>query len=659
MPGGEDEPPMKRLWKWVRACAAAVLWSGVLAGLVGFAEGVSQWSRFGGWTAGGGESGFVRSVAPSVTLYSWFAMACAALMFGPYALAVRRRPSARLRAYALTTATAVASLVFFYAGYAGREHLWPQWWAAHELREAFVLQVGCFLALTILLVRPLTTLAGSLVLTPRRNLFLTVIFLLVFTSLWPDWRDEGRAERCGGLEQVSAAPSGPNVVLVTIDAWRRDHLGALGGRDDLTPGLDRLAGEGLLYADNWSSSCWTLPGMGTLMTGRSPRELGIERKRPLPRGAPMLAEIAWSQGWHTAAFTTNPYLTGAYGFGRGFAEYEHAMVLEPLQPASRSVLARELTYWVDRFAELDKSEYVVAKALRWLPTRPTDRPFLLWLHLLDPHLPYTVRRLPGDGPAPELPRHPLLDDHGLSPHLLTDVRDGISDLPPEVRAAIASLYAGEVRYTDHHLARLFTALREAGLWDSTLVVVTSDHGEELFDHGGFEHGHSLLPEVSAVPLIVKLPAGGAAGRRLEGDRSSADLLPTLCATLGWAAPDSLGGRPDLWPAGADAAPPVWTEPASPAVLENLLYGPPHTAVRAWPYFAILSPDAAPTWYDLGVDPGAFQPLPVAPSSAPRVLAAADSLLAAGDLAARRLSGPQPGLVAPDPALQRQLRSLGY
>jgi arylsulfatase len=650
---------MKRIWKWVRAWAAAVLWSGVLAGLVGFAEGVSQWSRFGGWTAGGGESGFVRSVAPSVTLYSWFAMAVAVLMFGPYAVAVRRRPTARLRAYALTTATAVASLVFFYAGYVGREHLWPLWWAEHELRAAFALQVGCFLALTVVLVRPLTILAGSLVLTPRRNLFLTVIFLLVFTSLWPDWREEGRTERCGGLSRGASSPSGPNVVLVTIDAWRRDHLGALAGRAGLTPEIDRLAAEGLNYPNSWSSSCWTLPGMGTLMTGRSPRELGIERTRPLPRGAPMLAEIAWSQGWHTAAFATNPYLTNAYGFDRGFAEFEHAMALEPLQPASRSVLARELTYWLDRFVELDKSEYVVAKALRWLPSRPADRPFLLWLHLLDPHLPYTVRRLPGDGPTPELPQHPLLDKRGLSPDLLTEVRDSIDSLSPEVRTAIASLYAGEVRYTDHHLGRLFAALRAEGLWDETLIVVTADHGEELFDHGGFEHGHSLLPEVSAVPLVVKLPAGGIAGRIVAGDRSSADLLPTLCATLGWAAPDSLGGRYDLWPLASGTAPPVWTGPASPAVLDNLLYGPARTAVRAWPHFAVQLPDAAPQWYDLAADPTAMLPLAAAPPTAPFTLAAAESIRVAADRSARHLSGPLPLHLEPDRALQRQLRSLGY
>jgi len=649
---------MRRLWKWLRACAAAVLWSGVLAGLAGFAEGVSQWSRFGGWTAGGGESGFVRSVAPSVTLYSWFAMAVAALLFWPYAVAVRRRPAARLRAYALTTATAVAALAFFYAGYAGREHLWPLWWAQHELRAAIALQVGIFVLLAALLVRPLTVLAGSLVLTPRRNLFLTVIFLLVFTSLWPDWRDEGRQERCGALATVSSAPSGPNVVLVTIDAWRRDHLGAIGGRGDLTPCLDRLAAEGLVYPDSWSSSCWTLPGMGTLMTGRSPRELGVERHRPLPAGAPTLAQVAWSHGWHTAAFATNPYLTSAYGFDRGFAEYEHALVLEPLLPAARSVLARELTHWVDRFVELDAAEFVVAKARRWLPTRPTDRPFLLWLHLLDPHLPYTVREAPGVAPV-TLPRSALLDERGLAAERLSDVRAGLDGLAPEVREAIRGLYAGEVRYADRQLDLLFSALRAQGLWDSTLIVVTADHGEELFDHGGFEHGHSLLPEVSAVPLIVKLPAGGAAGLRVAGDRASADLLPSLCATLGWTPPDSLTGRTDLWPLSAGAPSPVWTGPASPAVLENLLYGPPQSAVRAWPDFAILAPGAAPVWYDLAADPTASHPLAAPPATAPRSLAAADSVRALGDRTAGRLAGPQPRLVAPDPALQRQLRSLGY
>ena len=657
------------LWRWTRGFLATASWAFVMAGLLGMAEGLSQWLRFDFMSEGG--PGFVRAVAPTVALYGWVAMLVAAVLYVPFHYLMRRRRHPRRHAYALSVATSLGLFVFFYTGYVFREHLATEWWVAHEQGASLLLQTVLMIVVAVLLTRPILALASRQVLSPWRNMFLAVVFVAVFTSLWPNWQEEGRNLRLGGASAQSGdveADERPHLILVTIDTWRRDALSAHSPDAPPTPGLDAIADEGILFTNFWSTSCWTLPAMAAYMTGRAPRELGLAKYLGLPATVPTLAQVANAAGYGTAAFASNPYLTPTYGFDRGFGDFEHAMLLEPLTPAARSVLARELAYLADTQLDLDDGSVVVGKAVRWLRRRRGDGPLFLWLHLMDPHLPYRWRPLPADAPAPlpgrgtapardAIPDDPLFTDGTFPGAHLKLLRESLPAVTAEVQTGLRALYGREVQYADACLSELWGALRELGLWERSLIVVTSDHGEEFFEHGGFEHGHSLMPEVTGVPLLVRLPGGQPPGRRDGVDRDGLDLMPSLCRYLGWPAPADLEGAHDLLVAAEADADSVADEPA---IMENMLYGGPQVACRAWPYLGVAPfEDAAAVWFDLDDDPGAHRPLAMDPEGAVAIRAGARARLARWDERGAPLQAAVIDTAGPAADLRRQLRSLGY
>ncbi|MBU1073826.1 sulfatase, partial [bacterium] len=463
----------------------------------------------------------------------------------------------------------------------------------------------------------------------------------------------------------------PHLILVTIDTLRRDVLSAVSPDAPPTPGLDAIAAEGILYTNYWSSSCWTLPAMATLMTGRAPRELGVAKYAGVPTGVRTLSQLASEAGYSTAAFTANPYLMPAYGFDRGFGEFEHALVLEPLLPAARSVLARELSYLADTRLDLDDAAVIVGKAARWLKQRRDDAPLFLWLHLMDPHLPYRWHSLPANAPAAapgrgvqpartEIPDDPLFTDGVFPAAHLPGVRDSLPGVSAEVRAGLWALYRREVQYTDACLSKLWATLRELGIWDSALVIVTSDHGEEFFEHGGFEHGHSLMPEVTGVPLLIRQPGARDGGSTCAADHDALDLVPSVCRFLSWTPPAGLEGADDLLYVDTDAARQGKAEGDAPAIMENMLYGEPQLACRAWPYLGVVGEGGVGSaWYDLGADPGARHPLADDPAAAAAILTAAHARLSAWDARSALMSAAGVDSVGLSADLRRQLQSLGY
>ncbi len=650
--------------RWVKVFPATVLWAFVVAGTVGLVEGVSQWLRFDVIAGHDPGVGLVRLLSPYVALYGWCGAVVAALVYVPIALitATSRRP--RHWAFVLTLGVVLGALAFVYAGYVFREHLLPDWWLEHG-EGAGALLLSAVWAGTVLVVwKPMGRLAEALTNSPGRGAFLAVTVFIVATALWPDWREEGRHARTGYLGPQSEAPAGaPNVLLLTIDTWRRDALSRHDPAAPPTPALDRFAAESLDYGQAWTGSCWTLPGVAAMMTGMPPRALGVEQYRPLPVDRDMLAEAAWRAGYSTAAILGNPYLTPGYGFDRGFEFYDHSLELEVLHPASRAVLAREAAYYLDVKFEPEDASVLIPKALRWLRRRPAERPFLLWVHLMNPHLPYVWRELPafaaeGDGlpgtpPDPaDLPDHPWFAGDRFRAR--RSLAEALPDVPDSVRAGVRTLYAREVQYTDAWVGHLLASMRADGLMDSTLVVITADHGEEFFEHGGYEHGHSMMPEVSRVPLLVRRPDGGE-GAVVDRPVSSLDLMPTLCAELGWTAPPDLPGRDDLWTASDDA--PEADAPRT-LVLENTLYGGPDTALLRWPWYRVEgdeSPQAL--WFDLAADDGARHPLAAPPDAAAAIEAEAARLRLEWDaVAGSVVAGDAEG---PTESVRRKLRSLGY
>lgn len=276
---------------------------------------------------------------------------------------------------------------------------------------------------------------------------------------------------------AAAAAAPPNLLLVTIDTLRADRLRCYGYGAIETPATDRLAREGVLLEDAVVQVPQTRPSHASILTGREPYEHGVRDNfsPPMQRSLPTLATILKTRGFETAAFIGAFPLAASSGLGSGFDLYDDR--LTPSQGPGGAFLAQR------RGAE------VVDSALRWLK-RDRTRPFFAWVHLYDPHTPY-------DPPAPYERRY------------------------------AGRLYDGEVAYADAQVGRLLAWLDEKALAARTLVVVTSDHGEGLGEHGEDEHLMFVYDSTLKVPLLVSWPGVLPAGRRIAGQFRSVDLLPTI------------------------------------------------------------------------------------------------------------------------------------
>jgi arylsulfatase A-like enzyme len=373
-------------------------------------------------------------------------------------------------------------------------------------------------------------------------------------------------------------------VLVSIDTLRADHLGCYGYERPVSPALDALAAEGIVFENTVAQCTWTTPSHAALMTSRYPTELGL---RPWPEPGripdefPTLAEVLRAADFRTRAFTESGWMSGRFGFARGFEEYD------------------------DRGGHFRK---IVPRAELSLPDLVADR-FFLFLHTYDVHWydpPMTAQRgfvRPYSGPlrpSDELRRN--IQKHGN--------RDWVEGLTEADRRYLVDLYDASIRHVDGYIARIVEALREQGVWDKCVFVVTSDHGEEFFERGRTGHGFSNHEEQVRVPLIVRLPNGAHAGKRIREPVASIDLMPTILELLAIEeAPDGLRGR-SLVPLlrGGEENRPVFTDRG-------------HTPERSLrtEQWKVIRDEATgrDRIYDLEEDPGEERDLSDAPSDAAR------------------------------------------
>ncbi len=316
-------------------------------------------------------------------------------------------------------------------------------------------------------------------------------------------------------------PKAEKMIFVVIDALRADRLGCYGFPQATSPTIDAIAKEGVLFETLHAASPWTAPSFGSLFTGVSPTVHGAGQMLikgtkggtslmgvtvgGIRKGLPTVAEML-PKNTVKGGFVTNAFLSDKLGFARGFDDYDH-------RNAS-----------IYRYRTADE---ITQKAMAWLQTHKDDSFFLL-LHYFDPHMKYDppaqyVKQFASDKP-PRLSA-PFVDHNGA--------RDGSLNPNEREKRFIRGLYNGEVRFVDDQLARLKTALTEMGLWDRTWLVITSDHGEEHFEHGSFEHGHAYEEEVTRVPLIIRAPGGTwQAGTRIASSVRHVDIPPTLLALYG-------------------------------------------------------------------------------------------------------------------------------
>ncbi len=331
-----------------------------------------------------------------------------------------------------------------------------------------------------------------------------------------------------GPRRAAAAPAGApelnprRVVLLTVDTLRRDALGVYNAAAPPTPALDALAAQSIVFDHAVSPAPWTLPAFASILTGVSPDvHRAVHFTRRLPDAFDTLAERFRAAGCLTAAIGTNPFLTPTYNLHQGFDTY----AMFP-QPTGRSLGAGLLRLAAPRrFDGTADTAELTDLAVEWLDLHH-GRPFFLWLHYFDPHLPYAppTEYLPKQPPPPGMTA-------SFSEARLDAIRTGYFRPTPEQVRWIRTLYDAEVRHVDAHIARVLAALKRLGLDDDTLIIFASDHGEEFWEHGGFEHGHTVYDELLRVPLFVRLPGAGL-HRRVDQPVSTTALTPTildLCA----------------------------------------------------------------------------------------------------------------------------------
>lgn len=340
----------------------------------------------------------------------------------------------------------------------------------------------------------------------------------------------------------------PNVLFVLVDTLRRDHITPYGYQRDTTPEIQsRLARPGAVVEEAYSQAPWTLPSVVSFLTGRYPGDLlGTDVATfGIPPEIEPLAERMARLGYQTGGFIANPTLHAGAGFGRGFRTF-----FAP--PADIK--------WMEKHAG-DLNAHV----LPWLRASQ-DRPFFAYVHYIDPHDPYQNPDMDRFGG-----RSPFMPDYAgpVAGNWIHGIYNGRLQLEDPARDVpyIRALYDSEVRYVDRHIGELLAAL-DPRVLANTLIVLTADHGEELYDHGGWKHGQTLYEEQIHVPLIFRWDGRIKPGTRLRGTVRLVDLVPTLAAAVGMDADPGWDGV-SLLPALTGEGP----LPRRPAFAQHLSSGP--------------------------------------------------------------------------------------
>jgi arylsulfatase A-like enzyme/Flp pilus assembly protein TadD len=393
------------------------------------------------------------------------------------------------------------------------------------------------------------------------------------------------------------SPSRLNLLLVTIDTLRADRLGCYGYSQIETPNLDKIARQGVLFENAVAPAPLTAPSHASMMTGVYPTVHKVRNTGGfvLSPSEPKLSKILQDQGWDTAAFIGSSVLKGRFGFNQGFAVYDDEM---PTSASGSAVAEPER-----------RAGEVVDRAVKWLGAQ-SGKPFFLWVHVYDPHIPY-------DPPDP--------------------FREKYRDRP----------YDGEIAYTDQQLGRLFDTVARKSRPENTLIAVLSDHGESFSEHGEYTHGVFLYDTTLRIAFLM---AGGPipAGLRVKQQARTVDLLPTVLELMGGKAPPGTQGT-SLAPAFRGKEVPTAYSYAETLFPKFNMGWAEIRAMRTnrWKYIRAPKPEL----YDLAQDPAETTNVIASHAAEAQELEAQLKAVSAG---AEKVA-PAPM----DPRTMQQLRSLGY
>ena len=336
------------------------------------------------------------------------------------------------------------------------------------------------------------------------------VFRILFSAVWA-----GMFLACGpGVEEVRSRDPRPDILLISLDTTRADHLSAYGYERKTSPALERLSEEGILFEAAYAPSATTGPSHATLFTSVSPISHGITKNgRELDLGWKTLAEVLGQEGYQTAAVVSSYVLSARFGYDRGFASFD--------EDFSQAEVPEGVTLWEGDEVEgkfYGRADDTARRALQWLEDRSEpQKPFFLFVHFFDAHDPYVI---------PE----------GYQPPFVPGPEESLK------RNRVVFMYDATLAYMDQEIGRLLDGLVRMGLDEDTLVVVTGDHGEGLMERGHWHHGVHIYEEGVRVPLIVRLPGRRSAGLRIPTPVSWLDLAPSLLALSGISSQEGFQGE---------------------------------------------------------------------------------------------------------------------
>ncbi len=363
-----------------------------------------------------------------------------------------------------------------------------------------------------------------------------------------------------------------NVIFVVIDTLRRDAVSAFNPKTRVKmPHFAALAADSTLFTSAYTTAPWTKPSVASILTGLYPSTHGaFTEEAMLPDDVPLLPEHLRARGFTTALFSANGYVSDRFGFDRGWDRYVN----------------------FPREHKKTQAEFVYRDVLAWVRGQDPEKPFFLYVQTVDPHVPYQ---------APSRYLHMYFDGTyrghlglAISGYEHDDYNDGKLRLSALDRAYLTGQYFGEISYHDAYFGRFIDGLRELGLLDSTLLVVTNDHGEELFDHGQLGHGQSLHEELVRSPLLVRAPGVFPAGAQVDQIVSLVDLTPTVLEVLGVAPMSDLEG---LSLVAAVQGHQALNPPCAISERQDL-----ERSIRLGRYKLIATEDAPDQLYDVEADP---------------------------------------------------------
>jgi len=311
-----------------------------------------------------------------------------------------------------------------------------------------------------------------------------------------------------------------NVIVYLVDTLRADKLRPFNPRSRVqTPGLGRFVQQAALFAGAHTQENWTKPSVATLLSSLMPwQHHATTTEAVVPESVKMMPELLREQGFFTGCFIANGYASDRFGFRQGWNTWRNYI----------------------REGRPTRSQYVAADVLQWLDSRPQDQPFFLYVHVIDPHVPYT----PPDHFLNMYDAQPYagpVNFHGDS-ELLEKIKSGRIRLNARDKTRLEALYDGEISYHDVHFNSIMDGLATRGLADDTMIVITADHGEEFWEHGTVGHGHSVYEELLNIPMIVKLPGVTTSTMRVDERVGLVDVMPTIFDALDVPIPEQAAGH---------------------------------------------------------------------------------------------------------------------